>query len=113
MPQSDGVDPSQPGRLVAPGDSHLLLDRLEPSRETEAPKRMEQVHVDQVQAESGERLPEEGQVEPGPVERDEQLRRADRGGQRLQVLSLDEGAFPPAIVDANEIGRASCRERVT
>src|SRR5207249_11855097 len=29
-------------------------------------------------------------------------RRADRGGQRLQVVSLADGAFPPAIVEAND-----------
>src|SRR3989442_6748658 len=59
---------------------------------------MEQVEMDLVQRHPRKRLPEERDVEPCAVERDKEFRSSHRGGEVFQVVALDKGAFPRAVV---------------
>src|SRR2546423_5603835 len=68
---------------------------------------MEYVHVDLVQSHPRERLPKERDIEARAVERDEQLGVAEDSGEVLEVVALDERAFPPPVVDAHDGDRMS------
>src|SRR5438876_1747914 len=97
VPQSDRVEPRKARGLFTPQNSDLGLDRLEAADESEAPQRMEQVEMDLVQRHPRKCLPEERDVEPCAVERDEEFRSSHRGGEVFEVVPLDKGAFPRAV----------------
>src|SRR3989475_11722952 len=63
---------------------------------------MEHVYVDLVQRHPRERLPKERDIEARAVERDEQLGVAEDSGEILEVVALDERAFPPPVVGADD-----------
>src|SRR3989442_14980445 len=114
MPTSRGLRPPATRPLVRWGSPQFGLGGLQPSEKAETPKGMEHVHVNQVQAHPRERFPEEGDVEARAVERDEHLGLSERTGKVLEVVALDEGAFPPSVVDADHgdgvpADRESCR----
>src|SRR5438445_12568976 len=72
---------------------------------------MEHVYVDLVQRHPRERLPKERDIEARAVERDEQLSVAEDSGEVLEVVALDERAFPPPVVGADDgDGMSSDRE---
>src|SRR5437667_265136 len=97
VPQSDRVEPRKARGLFTPQNPDLGLDRLEAADESEAPQRMEQVEMDLVQRHPRKCLPEERDVEPCAVERDEEFRSSHRGGEVFEVVPLDKGAFPRAV----------------
>src|SRR3972149_11400399 len=76
-PQPDRIVPPQVPRLLRALEPELGLDRLETAGQAEGVERVQEVRVELLEAELGPPRLEEGEVEAGAVERDDDGRPRD------------------------------------